>query len=60
MYACMYTFRTSGDTELGPLEEKYATVGAAVFLITVLLGDIWIVGSLHFTHQIHVKLKLAC
>lgn len=41
----------SGVIELGPLEEKYATVGAGDFLITVVPGNIWIVGRLFFYQQ---------
>jgi len=41
------TLRISGDSELGPLEEKYATEGAVVSPITVLLGPIFTIGTLH-------------
>lgn len=38
--------RIFGETELGPLEEKYATAGAGVSPTTVLLGDMRTVGFL--------------
>lgn len=40
------TLRIFGITELGPLEEKYETLGAGTWPISVLLGDIWTVGFL--------------
>lgn len=43
----MPTLRKSGEIELGPLEEKSATIGAGDFLRTVLLGNICIMGGLH-------------
>lgn len=39
-------FRTSGVIELGPLDEKYAIVGAADLRITVSLASICTLGSL--------------
>lgn len=40
----------SGEIELGPLEEKYATVGAGILPIIVSLGAISTLGSLHVLH----------
>ena len=39
------TLRKSGEIELGPLEEKSATMGAGALFRTVLLGNICIVGG---------------
>lgn len=35
-------------SELGPLEEKYATEGAVISPITVLLGPTFTIGTLQF------------
>lgn len=44
--ATLGTLRISGVSEFGPLEEKYATLGAGAFPITVLLASICTTGFL--------------
>lgn len=52
-----HTLRILGVIELGPLEEKVATVGAGVFPIMVLVGFICTAGNLHIWSRIYACQK---
>lgn len=52
------TFSMSGEIELGPLEEKYATIGADTFPMLVSLAFICTGGRLHCHNIISLMLEI--